>query len=333
MKLKSSIIFLILLTIFSFELSSQITSNNKLIKPKYLTPGDTVAIVAPSGVLKNYNNYISKAKELLKDWDLNVVIGENVYNDDGHFAGSDSERILDFQTALDDNSISAIWCARGGYGAMRVIDNLKFEKYKENPKWIIGYSDITAIHSDLHIQKSESIHGLMCKSLEKLDINKDESVKLLKKTLFGNSLSYQIAGNSYNVEGKASGQLVGGNLTLLHCLLGSKSSIDTKGKILFIEDLGEYLYHIDRMLYSLKRAGYFDNLNGLIVGDFTDLRKNTTPFGRNLNELILDIVNEYKIPVVFGFPAGHGEKNFPMIFGREIELIVSKEGADIKFYD
>ena len=135
MKLKSSIIFLILLTIFSFELSSQITSNNKLIKPKYLTPGDTVAIVAPSGVLKNYSNYISKAKELLKDWDLNVVVGENVYNDDGHFAGSDSERILDFQTALDDNSISAIWCARGGYGAMRVIDNLKFEKYKENPKW------------------------------------------------------------------------------------------------------------------------------------------------------------------------------------------------------
>ena len=173
----------------------------------------------------------------------------------------------------------------------------------------------------------------MCKSLEKLDINKDESVKLLKKTLFGNSLSYQIAGNSYNVEGKASGQLVGGNLTLLHCLLGSKSSIDTKGKILFIEDLGEYLYHIDRMLYSLKRAGYFDNLNGLIVGDFTDLRKNTTPFGRNLKELILDIVNEYEIPVVFGFPAGHGEKNFPMILGREIELIVSKEGADIKFYD
>ena len=128
----------------------------------------------------------------MKDWDLNVVIGENVYNDDGHFAGSDSERILDFQTALDDNSISAIWCARGGYGAMRVIDNLNFEKYKENPKWIIGYSDITAIHNDLHIQKSESIHGLMCKSLEKLDINKDESVKLLKKTLFGNSLSYQI---------------------------------------------------------------------------------------------------------------------------------------------
>jgi len=333
MKLKSSIIFLILLTNFSFELSSQITSNNKLIKPKYLTPGDTVAIVAPSGVLKNYDNYISKAKELLKDWDLNVVVGTNIYNDDGHFAGSDKERTLDFQTALDDKSISAVWCARGGYGAMRVIDNLNFEKYKKNPKWIIGYSDITAIHNDLHIQKSESIHGLMCKGLEELDIYNDKSVKLLKKTLFGDSLSYQIPGNNYNIEGKTNGQLVGGNLTLLHCLLGSRSSIDTRGKILFIEDLGEYLYHIDRMLYSLKRAGYFDHLKGLIVGDFTDLRKNTTPFGRNLKELILDIVDEYEIPVVFGFPAGHGEKNFPMILGREIELIVSKESANIKFYD
>jgi len=332
MKLKFGIIFLILF-LNNLNLFSQSITNNKLIKPEYLKKGDTVAIVAPSGVLKNYNAYMLKAKELLKSWELEVVIGENVFNDNGHFAGTDNQRSADFQLALDDKAIKAIWCARGGYGAMRVIDNLNFEKYKENPKWIIGYSDITAIHSDLHIQKSESIHGLMCKSLEKLDINKDESVKLLKKTLFGNSLSYKIAGNSYNVEGKASGQLVGGNLTLLHCLLGSKSSIDTKGKILFIEDLGEYLYHIDRMLYSLKRAGYFDNLNGLIVGDFTDLRKNTTPFGRNLKELILDIVNEYEIPVVFGFPAGHGEKNFPMILGREIELIVSKEGADIKFYD
>ena len=333
MKLKFGLIFFILFLNFTFELSSQTSANNKLIKPKYLTKGDTIAIVAPSGVLKNYDNYINKAKELLKSWGLNVIVGKNVFNDDGHFAGTDNERTLDFQNALDDKSIKGIWCARGGYGAVRVIDNLNFEKYKLEPKWIIGYSDITAIHNELHILNSESIHAIMCKSLNELDIDNSESVSLLKKTLFGENISYKIKTNSYNIEGSTSGKLVGGNLTLLHCMLGSKSSINTEGKILFIEDLGEYLYHIDRMLYSLKRAGYFDNLNGLIVGDFTDLRKNTTPFGRNLKELILEIVSDYNIPVLFDFPAGHGKENFPLILGREIELIVEKEDSNIIFSD
>ena len=330
MKLKFGIIFLILF-LNNLNLFSQSIPNNKLIKPEYLKKGDTVAIVAPSGVLKNYNGYMLKAKELLKSWELEVIIGENVFNDNGHFAGTDNQRSSDFQLALDDKAIKAIWCARGGYGAMRVIDNLNFEKYKENPKWIIGYSDITAIHNDLHNNKSESIHGIMCKSLEKIDVDNNESISLLKKTLFGEKLSYTIEGNNYNIEGNSNGQLIGGNLTLLHCLLGSESSIDTDGKILFIEDLGEYLYHIDRMLISLKRAGYFDNCKGLIVGDFTDMRKNTTPFGRNLKELILDIVKEYDFPVSFGFPAGHGEKNYPMILGREINLEVSKQQSTINF--
>ena len=333
MKLKFGLIFFILFLNFTFELSSQTSANNKLIKPEYLTKGDTIAIVAPSGVLKNYDNYINKAKELLKSWGLNVIVGKNVFNDDGHFAGTDNERTLDFQNALDDKSIKGIWCARGGYGAVRVIDNLNFEKYKLEPKWIIGYSDITAIHNELHILNSESIHAIMCKSLNELDIDNSESVSLLKKTLFGEKISYKIKTNPYNIEGSTSGKLVGGNLTLLHCMLGSKSSINTEGKILFIEDLGEYLYHIDRMLYSLKRAGYFDNLNGLIVGDFTDLRKNTTPFGRNLKELILEIVSDYNIPVLFDFPAGHGKENFPLILGREIELIVEKEDSNIIFSD
>ena len=330
MKLKFGIIFLILY-LNNLSLFSQSITNNKLIKPEYLKKGDTVAIVAPSGVLKNYNGYILKAKELLKSWELEVVIGENVFNDNGHFAGTDNQRSADFQLALDDKAIKAIWCARGGYGAMRVIDNLNFEKYKENPKWIIGYSDITAIHNDLHNNKSESIHGIMCKSLEKIDVDNNESISLLKKTLFGEKLSYTIEGNNYNIEGNSNGQLIGGNLTLLHCLLGSESSIDTDGKILFIEELGEYLYHIDRMLIYLKRAGYFDNCKGLIVGDFTDMRKNTTPFGKNLKELILDIVKEYDFPVSFGFPAGHGTKNYPMILGREINLEVSKQQSTINF--
>ena len=155
MKLKFGIIFLILF-LNNLNLFSQSITNNKLIKPEYLKKGDTVAIVAPSGVLKNYNDYILKAKELLKSWELEVVIGENVFNDNGHFAGTDNQRSADFQLALDDKAIKAIWCARGGYGAMRVIDNLNFEKYKENPKWIIGYSDITAIHNDCLLYTSPS---------------------------------------------------------------------------------------------------------------------------------------------------------------------------------
>jgi len=332
MKLKFSLIFLTLMINYTNLFSSELTFDNKLIKPEYLKIGDTVAIVAPSGVLKNYDNYITKAKSLLKEWGLNVIVGDNVFQDDGHFAGTDKERTSDFQIALDDKSIKAIWCARGGYGTMRIIDDLDYENYKKNPKWIIGYSDITSIHNDIHNNKSESIHGIMCKSLENLD-KKDESVILLKKTLFGEKISYEIDGSEYNILGKSNGQLVGGNLTLLHSLLGSKSSINTEGKILFIEDLGEYLYHIDRMLQSLKRAGYFDKCKGLIIGDFTDLRKNTTPFGRNLEELIIEIAKEYNFPVSFGFPAGHGDKNFPMILGREVELNVSKKNTIISFSD
>ena len=325
MKLKFCLIFLILSLIFSFKLLSQNSINNKLIKPEYLTKGDTVAIVAPSGVLKNYNNYIDKAKELLSSWELNVIIGKNVFNDSGHFSGTDEERTLDFQIALDDKSVKAIWCARGGYGAMRVIDNLNFEKYKQNPKWIVGYSDITAIHSDLHIENSESIHAIMSKSLNELNIDNDESVLLLKKTLFGEKLSYQIKGNPYNIEGDTKGQLVGGNLTLLHCLLGSESSINTDGKILFIEDLGEYLYHIDRMLLNLKRNKKYNNLKALIVGGMTNLHDNEIPFGKSYEQIILEYFGELSIPICFNFPSGHLNDNRAIKLGCRADLEITEK--------
>ncbi len=222
--------------------------NNNLIRPEYLKVGDTIAIIAPSGVLNDHENYINKAKKLLESWELNVIIGKNVFNNYGHFSGTDKERTKDFQRALDDKTISAIWCARGGYGAMRIIDDLDYTEYLKTPKWIIGYSDITAIHNDLHILGSESIHSIMCKSLENKDINNDRSIQALKNVLFGNKLSYNFNNKPENKLGKTSGQIVGGNLTLLHGLIGSKSSINTDGKILFIEDLGEYHYHIDRII-------------------------------------------------------------------------------------
>ncbi len=305
--------------------------NNNLIRPEYLKAGDTIAIVAPSGILNDHQNYIDKAKNLLEDWGLNVVIGENIYNNYGHFSGTDEERTNDFQKALDDNTISAIWCARGGYGAMRIIDNLDYSEYIKNPKWIIGYSDITAIHNDLNILGSESIHSIMCKSLEDKDIKSDESIKALKRVLFGEKLSYNFKNIEENKLGKTKGQIVGGNLTLIHCLIGSKSSINTDNKILFIEDLGEYLYHIDRMLVSLKRAGYFDKCKGLIIGDFSDLRKNTTPFGKNLKEIILDAVKDFDFPVLFEFPAGHEKLNMPLILGREIIMDINESYSSVQF--
>jgi muramoyltetrapeptide carboxypeptidase len=302
-----------------------------LIRPEYLKVGDTIAIIAPSGVLNDHENYINKAKKLLESWELNVIIGKNIFNNYGHFSGTDKERTKDFQRALDDKTISAIWCARGGYGAMRIIDDLDYTEYLKTPKWIIGYSDITAIHNDLHILGSESIHSIMCKSLEDKDINNDRSIQALKDVLFGNKLSYNFNNKPENKLGKTSGQIVGGNLTLLHGLIGSKSSINTDGKILFIEDLGEYHYHIDRMLISLKRAGYFDNCNGLVVGDFSDLRKNTTPFGKNIKEIILDAVKEFNFPVLFDFPAGHEELNMPIILGRNIIMDINNSKSTIEF--
>jgi len=305
--------------------------DNNLIRPEYLKVGDTIAIIAPSGVLNDHENYINKAKKLLESWELNVIIGKNVFNNYGHFSGTDKERTKDFQRALDDKTISAIWCARGGYGAMRIIDDLDYTEYLKTPKWIIGYSDITAIHNDLHILGSESIHSIMCKSLEDKNINNDRSIQALKDVLFGNKLSYNFNNKPENKLGKTSGQIVGGNLTLLHGLIGSKSSINTDGKILFIEDLGEYHYHIDRMLISLKRAGYFDNCNGLVVGDFSDLRENTTPFGKNIKEIILDAVKEFNFPVLFDFPAGHEELNMPIILGRNIIMDINSSKSTIEF--
>ena len=314
--------------IFSKDLKEM---DNNLIRPEYLKVGDTIAIIAPSGVLNDHENYINKAKKLLESWELNVIIGKNVFNNYGHFSGTDKERTKDFQRALDDKTISAIWCARGGYGAMRIIDDLDYTEYLKTPKWIIGYSDITAIHNDLHILGSESIHSIMCKSLEDKNINNDRSIQALKDVLFGNKLSYNFNNKPENKLGKTSGQIVGGNLTLLHGLIGSKSSINTDGKILFIEDLGEYHYHIDRMLISLKRAGYFDNCNGLVVGDFSDLRENTTPFGKNIKEIILDAVKEFNFPVLFDFPAGHEELNMPIILGRDIIMDINNSQSTIEF--
>ena len=305
--------------------------NTTLKQPPYLKAGDTVAIVAPSGVLKNRTKEVNQAKVLLKSWGLHAVVGKHVFSKANHFAGTDDERCEDFQNAMDDPKISAIWCARGGYGTVRILDKLDYSKFKQNPKWVIGYSDITALHNQIHNAGVESIHAMMCTSLQDDMQEIKETVSTFKDAVFGKPLSYTLEGSKYNKIGNSSGEIVGGNLTMLHTMLGSKTSIDISEKILFIEEIGEYKYHIDRMLQSLKRAGYFDNCKGVIVGDMTKMRTNTTLWGSSIEQLILDALAEYDFPIAFNMPAGHEKDNRAMILGRTVKLAVSNETSSIVF--
>ncbi|MEA1784983.1 LD-carboxypeptidase [Arenibacter sp. GZD96] len=302
-----------------------------MIQPNRLVPGDTVAIVAPSGVLHNRKEEIQKAEALLKGWGLHVVVGKHVFKQHGHFAGTDAERAEDFQNAMDNPNIKAIWCARGGYGTVRILDLLDYTQLKQHPKWLLGYSDITALHNQFHNLGVETIHAMMCTSLSDDPEEIQYTIDTFKDAIFGEPLAYTLKGSPYNKPGTVSGPLVGGNLTLLHTMLGSDTSIDISGKILFIEEIGEYAYHIDRMLQSLKRAGYFENCKGIVVGDITKVRKNTTEFGRTIEEIILDAVADYDFPVAFNMPAGHEKDNRALILGRTVQLLVTKDKASLSF--
>lgn len=316
----------------SFAQEQNPKKQQELIQPPYLKQGDTVAIVAPSGILKNKEHDIDLAERLLRSWGLHPVLGEHLFSKDHHFAGTDTERTEDFQKALDDPSVRAIWCARGGYGSVRILDKIDWTNFKKHPKWVIGYSDITALHNQIHNEGVESIHAIMCSSLQDDRAPIAKAVETFKDAISGQPLSYKLKGSKYNRPGTATGELVGGNLTLLHTMLGSETSINTDGNILFIEEIGEYKYHIDRMLQSLKRAGYFDHCKGLIVGDMTKLRRNTTKWGSSVEQLILDALQDYDFPIAFKMPAGHEDDNRAMILGRTIDLTVTKAGSTINFH-
>jgi len=316
--------FLFLSCFFSTAQQSQ------LIQPDYLKPGDTVAIVAPAGIVRD-SVPINNAILWLKSWGLHVKLGEHLYNNEHHFSGTDEERTSDLQEALDNENIKAIWCARGGYGTGRIIDDLNFEKFLQNPKWIIGFSDITVLHSHLHTLGVETLHAVMCTSQKNQNEEKLESIKSFKLALFGNDISYEIPSSKYNKIGNTSGQIVGGNLTLLQNMVGTVSSINTTRKILFIEEVGEYLYHIDRMLWGLKRNGYFDNCNGIIIGGMTKIKDNSTPFGKTVEEIVLDVTKEFNFPIIFDFPAGHDDLNLALYMGRELKMKVGKKKSELKF--
>ena len=319
--------------LFLFMISTIMAQNksNSCIAPPFLKLGDTVAIVAPSGVLKHRTADIERAKKVLHSWGLEVVVGKHVFKEYHHFAGTDTERCEDLQNALDNPAIKAIWCARGGYGTVRILDQLDYTRFKQHPKWLIGYSDITALHSQIHNLGYQTLHAIMCVSIPENIAEIKESIKTLKNAIFGKAEIYTLKGSQYNQEGEVSGMLVGGNLTLLHTMLGSKTSIDTTNKILFIEEIGEYKYHIDRMLQSLKRAGYFNHCKGVLIGDMSKLRKNTTLWGSSIEQLIIDALAPYNLPIAFNMPAGHEKDNRTLILGREIHLKVSKESSKLTY--
>lgn len=287
--------------------------------PPYLKHGDKIGIIAPSRKISPLE--IQLAVEVFQKWGLRVKFGKNLFQSDNQFSGSDSQRAEDMQAMLDDDSVRAIVCARGGYGALRIVDKIDFRKFRKKPKWIVGYSDITVFHSHInHNFNIETIHATMPVNFSK----DEESVETLRKCLFGERISYRINSHSLNRNGEAQGRLVGGNLSLLYALKGSKSAISARGKVLFIEDVDEYLYHLDRMMISLKRTGFFSFLAGLVVGGMTGMKDNEIPFGKTAEEIILDAVKEYDYPVCFGFPAGHQDKNLPLILGRKAKLSVGR---------
>lgn len=291
-----------------------------MITPDYLKAGDKIAIVAPAG--KIAKDKVELAIQTLESWGLVVEVADHVFDSCFQYSSNDVNRVNDFQNALDNKEIKAIFCARGGYGSIRIIDELDFSVFKKFPKWIIGFSDITILHSHIHTNyKIESIHGTMAAGLNP-ESGIANSINSLKKVLFRETLKIEIETNALSKEGKANGILVGGNLAILCSLIGSVSDIETEGKILFMEEIGEHLYRIDRMMWMLKRAGKLDKLAGLIVGGFTDIPDKSSEFGKSAYEIITEAVEEFSYPVCFGFPAGHQEDNRALILGREVILEV-----------
>ena len=298
-----------------------------MILPPTLKPGDTVGIVSTARKIEKTE--LQPFLSLLREWGLQPLLGETIGASENQFAGSDDLRTRDFQAMLDNPEVKAIWCARGGYGTVRMIDGVDFSKLLEQPKWIIGYSDMTVLHSVLHTFGIASLHAQIAGNIEK----KTEATRQsIHDVLFGKSYKIEVSSEEkLNRTGTAKGELVGGNLSVLYSLHGSPSAISTKGKILFIEDLDEYLYHIDRMMQNFKRSGVLSELSGLIVGGMTDMNDNNIPFGKTAEEITWEAVKEYEYPVCFGFPAGHIKDNRALVMGSVVDLSVSTKTVTLSF--
>ena len=291
--------------------------------PQYLTPGDTIGLVCPAGYMAIEK--VQACISTLQQWGYQVKTGNTVGSaSENYFSGTDDERLADLQQMMDDDDVRAVLCARGGYGLTRIIDRIDFKKFREQPKWIIGFSDVTVLLSHIYSNYDIStLHAPMAGAFN--DPDKENKFLLsLRKAIEGRRISYQVDPHLFNRRGEAVGELIGGNLALLAHCIGTDSDVKTKGKILFIEDVGEFLYNIDRMMYQLKRADKFKKLAGLIVGGFTDSKDTDRPFGQSAEEIIRDAVSEYDFPVCFGFPVSHGRENLALKIGVGYKLKVGK---------
>ena len=300
------------------------TNGISSLHPTYLKKGDKVAITCPA---KKLPIPMTDAVNLLISWGLEVVLGETVNASYNQFAGDDELRAADMQRFIDDDSIKAIIAARGGYGTIRMVDLVDFNRLQSNPKWLVGFSDITLLHAHLISNYNlPCIHGQMPLNIPDATTY---SLETLRRALFGEDLTYELPVNPLNRKGESRGVLIGGNLSLLIAVSGSASDMDYSGKILFLEDVGEYLYAIDRMLRCLKRAGKLQNLAGLIIGGFTDIKDNDIPFGQTVPEIVMDVVGEYSYPVCFDFPAGHISNNCSLVLGKTLSLSVQTQNVKI----
>lgn len=292
-----------------------------MITPPYLKPGDTIGIISPAKIIKRES--VENAVRLLQKRGFQVKTGDHIFDGAQYFAGSDENRADDFQRMLDDEEVKMILCSRGGYGSVRILDKLDFTKFHQNPKWVVGYSDITVFHSHLNILGYESLHAEMPLNFPETG-QTNSAIESLLIAATGGYLSYKIDENPLDRQGFCDSEIVGGNLSILLSLLGSPTALKTAGKVLFIEDVGEKLYHLDRMMWAMKRAGKLDNLAGLIVGALNDMTESELKFGKTAEEIVAEAVSGFHYPVCFGFPAGHIPDNRALILGRKARLEVGK---------
>jgi muramoyltetrapeptide carboxypeptidase len=299
-----------------------------MINAPLLKPGDKIGIAAPGRKVKPAD--IEASIEIFEAWRLQVVLAKNLYsNDHSYLAGTDSQRLSDFQSMMDDESIRAIICARGGYGSTRILDQLDFTIFQKSPKWIAGFSDITAFHLRLSKINVASIHSTMPILFSKTD--SAESIESLRRILFGEPQPFLVDPYPSNRAGKATGQLIGGNLSLLVDSIGTTNELNTDGKILVIEEIGEYLYKLDRMMVHLKRTGKLNNLSGLIVGYMTDIQDTELKFGETVEEIILNHSSSFQFPIAFNFSIGHENPNMAWIHGAAAQLDVTEHNSSLRY--